>query len=164
MPFFEVSNHGRLRSITRSYKRPHPRNQAMVQTRTVTGRIIIPNMNNKGYLTLSTTRYGRRLVHRAVIESFVYGGAIPDGLIVCHKDGNPHNNKLDNLYAGTYIDNLNDSKRHGTYCLRPNAKLTYNDAKNIRKSTKTITELSKEYGVCFATVSLIKRNITWKHA
>jgi hypothetical protein len=162
MPFYEVSDFGSVRSKTRVYTRPHPRNKDMVQTRTVLGKPVVLNETSNGYLMLNTNRNGRRLIHRAVVESFIFNGCIPEGLIVCHKDGNRKNNHLSNLYAGTYVDNLNDSKRHGTYVLRPNHKLCPSRVMEIRVSQKPMSELAKQYGVSLTTISLIKRNKTWK--
>lgn len=44
------------------------------------------------------------LVHRAVWEAF--NGEIPEGYDIDHIDGNPHNNKLENLQAITRAENI----------------------------------------------------------
>ena len=53
------------------------------------------------------------LVHRVVWEAF--NGEIPEGLIIDHIDGNPHNNALDNLQAITHQDNLKKRNIDYTY-------------------------------------------------
>ena len=58
-------------------------------------------------LTLGVQRY----VHRLVIEAFV--GPIPSHLEVCHIDGDPSNNNLDNLKLGTSTENSADCIDHG---------------------------------------------------
>ena len=52
------------------------------------------------------------LLHRLVLENFV--GPCPDGMECCHNDGNPDNNRLDNLRWGTPSENSRDKIRHGT--------------------------------------------------
>lgn len=162
MPDYEVSDLGGIRSVTRVYSRPHPRNKSMTQTRTVLGKTIKPNMTTNGYLQLNAGRKGVRSIHRAVIESFVYAGPIPDGLIVCHKDGDRSNNRLENLYAGSYVDNRKDAEEHGTLCLRPNAKLSWSDVCEIRESNISANALSKKYGVSTTAILLVRKYATWK--
>lgn len=162
MPCYEVSNLGRIRSIDRVYERPHPRNPSLIQRRRLLGRVLKPNLTTNGYLQLSSTRHGTRSIHRAVVESFIFKGDIPDGLIVCHKDGNKTNNVLANLYAGTYIDNRNDAIEHGTLCLRPQAKLTWDDVCDIRASSLSTLDLSDKYRVSRSCIDMVKRHATWR--
>lgn len=41
-------------------------------------------------------------------------GPCPDGMEVCHNDGNPENNRVENLRYGTRSDNMRDKRKHGT--------------------------------------------------
>jgi hypothetical protein len=52
-----------------------------------------------------------RLVHRIVLEAFV--GPCPHGMETRHLDGNPMNNRLENLCWGTREQNWEDRRRHG---------------------------------------------------
>ena len=54
----------------------------------------------------------KRMVHRMVYE--VWGGGIPEGLQINHKDDNKNNNHVSNLYAGTQKENIADCIRNGT--------------------------------------------------
>ena len=54
-----------------------------------------------------------RYVHSLVAESFI--GPRPEGMEVCHNDGDPTNNHLDNLRYGTSSGNELDKVRHGTH-------------------------------------------------
>lgn len=69
-----------------------------------------------GHVALSTAtgRKLRRQIHRLVIAAFV-GPAPSDAHEVCHIDGNPGNNRAENLRWGTRSDNLRDAVRHGTH-------------------------------------------------
>jgi HNH endonuclease/NUMOD4 motif len=51
-------------------------------------------------------------VHRLVLEAFL--GPKPEGLICCHTNGNPADNRLANLRYDTYSANGLDSVLHGT--------------------------------------------------
>ena len=55
------------------------------------------------------------LVHRWIWEQA--NGPIPDGLFVCHRDDDPLNVNLDNLFLGTHSDNMQDmlAKGRGRY-------------------------------------------------
>lgn len=104
---YEVSNLGRVRSTDR-YRSDddYPLTGRMMrQVNTGDGR--------KGvtlYIDGLGTRY---LVHRLVLTTFV--GPCPEGSEACHGDGDPTNNRLDNLRWGTHLENEADKKRHGTH-------------------------------------------------
>lgn len=54
----------------------------------------------------------------------------------CHNDGNPVNNRLDNLRWDTHQENQRDALRHGrrkTGELSPNAKLSNQQVDEIRQ-------------------------------
>jgi hypothetical protein len=71
----------------------------------------------QGYRKLTFKPIGQRSkkrtvnVHRLVFETF--NGPLPAGRFVCHLDGDPQNNRLDNLALGTGRDNARDRTRHG---------------------------------------------------
>lgn len=79
-------------------------------------RLLKPFRTKRGYLSVTLRSPGKRkaaYVHRLLSEAFIPN---PDNKpFVCHKDGNPLNNSLDNLYWGTAKENLADAKRHGTW-------------------------------------------------
>lgn len=54
----------------------------------------------------------KKRVHRLVLEAFI--GLCPKGKECRHLDGNPSNNKLENLTWGTSKENASDQFRHGT--------------------------------------------------
>lgn len=86
--------------------------------------------------------------------------------MVCHKDNNPMNSNLDNLYWGTQSENMKQCKRDGRnkYLLssskHPQSKLTKKQVIKIRESESTHTELAKKYGVSRRTIDrIIRREI-----
>jgi hypothetical protein len=49
-------------------------------------------------------------VQRLVAWTFI--GPQPKGMLVCHRNGNEHDNRVSNLYYGTPCDNAQDRERH----------------------------------------------------
>lgn len=67
------------------------------------------------YLSLNGVRKGHR-VHTLVAAAFL--GPRPVGMsLVRHLNGDPFDNRVENLAYGTYSDNLEDSVAHGTHAM-----------------------------------------------
>lgn len=69
-----------------------------------------------GHIVVQLRRPGVReekRVHRLVLEAFF--GPCPDGMEGCHNNGNPSDNRLENLRWDTRSENIRDSVRHGTH-------------------------------------------------
>lgn len=102
---YEVSDHGRIRSLTRKDS----------TGRTRRGRVLRPDTYRGGYLRVSLALGGgvtRRSVHHLVLEAFF--GPCPDGMEGCHNNGVPNENRLSNLRWDTHPANVADSIRQGT--------------------------------------------------
>lgn len=80
----------------------------------------------KGYMIVSVKGVLKR-VHRLVLLAFI--GPCPEGMEVCHNDGNPGNNKLDNLRYGTHQENMKDRLLHNT-----SGNITAEQAREIREA------------------------------
>ena len=107
--FYEVSSHGRVRSIDRIH---HSR---AGYTQKYRGRMLRPNLTH-GYwgVTLSRdTIPSTRKVHHLVLEAFV--GPRPEGMEACHINGIRNDARLSNLRWGTHSSNTLDQVRHGTH-------------------------------------------------
>lgn len=98
-PGYEVSDHGRIRSkyLGKEWK------------------IRKPGVIQHGYHNISMRRDGKnytRTIHRLVLTAF---DRLPGPGEVCrHLDGNPQNNHINNLKWGTYKENTEDRRTHGT--------------------------------------------------
>lgn len=111
-----------------------------------------------------------RLVHRLVLE--VFFGPCPEGMECRHLDGNPGNNRLDNLAWGTKKENQADSRRHGTAYMLPGRKGEYRkiDERSAIEIRKLASEgvsrkaLSIRFGLGTSQVGRIVRRDHWKHA
>lgn len=116
--YFEVSDHGRVRGLDRSFVRADGRPLY------VKGRIRKPSLVRHGYLNIGIAKPGvpprTYLVHQLVLAAFV--GPCPEGLEVLHWDDNHGNNHLANLRYGTRSDNMRDAIRNGTSNLTVFAK------------------------------------------
>jgi hypothetical protein len=96
----------------------------------------------------------------------VFVGPAPSGHECCHRDGDPSNNDLANLYWGTPSQNRSDAVRHGTHCgLTPKPKkLTAEQVSNIRSEYGPYTSmrrLAASYGVSANMICLIINNQSW---
>lgn len=106
--FYEVSNHGAVRSLFRVVR---ARDGGQ---RDVPGRVLRPGMDPCGYHRVSLNAFGSRQtrkVHRLVLEAFV--GPCPDGMMACHNNGIRNDNRIENLRWDTGSSNMYDRVRHG---------------------------------------------------
>lgn len=74
------------------------------------GHILKSRLDHRGYLFVSLPGKHCARIHRLLAQTFL--GDIP-GQLVRHLDGNPLNNRLENLAWGTAQDNTDDRKAHG---------------------------------------------------
>lgn len=108
--YYQASSHGRVRSLDRTIQ---DKNGRSVRVR---GRILSPGTKAAGYHYVNLRRGGSgssQNVHTLVARTFL--GERPEGKIVCHTNGNPRDNRVDNLRYATYTDNLVDAIGHGTH-------------------------------------------------
>ena len=102
---YEVSDLGRVRSLPRTTVRS---NGAPF---TVRGRVLSPSTSNAGGYPLVNLGGRPRYVHQIVAEAFI--GPRPEGLEICHRDGDPTNNRPSNLRYDTSKANTADLIAHG---------------------------------------------------
>lgn len=107
---YEVSDQGRVRSLTRTIVdrlgRPSRRS----------GTILRPVASKFGHLNVALWKDGKSAspkVHRIVMAAFV--GPLPAGMETCHNNGDPTDNRLSNLRYDTRSSNSMDSVRHRTH-------------------------------------------------
>ena len=107
-------------------------------------------------------------VHKLIALAFIPN---PNNFsFVCHKDGNPDNNKVENLYWGTPKQNQADRIKHGTMCYGEQnslAKLNNNTVIILRKIYATNkfskTDLAEIAGVSLSSLSKMLTFQTWTH-
>lgn len=120
---------------------------------------------SKGYLCVSLSRNGHiktHAIHVLICEAF-YGQKISHGREVRHIDGNKDNNFPGNLDWGTSVDNWDDRRRlkRGIHADHHGAKLTEDQAQEIRFSALSQRALARRYSVSQSTIHYVKTGRTW---
>lgn len=165
---YMVSNLGRVWSIPFAYQRPEWR-KGTLQNVCVGGNFLrgrIRLQNDKPVCVLvslrdNTGKPHTKRVHRIVLESFI--GPAPKGTECCHYNGDPTDNRLENLRWDTRKRNQLDSVRHGTKQnppthygeTHPRATVADYELQKIREMEYRrglFSELAKEYGVAPITI------------
>lgn len=158
--FYEVSDHGRVRSLDRVIT------DTLGRVRRLKGQLRQPQVRPDGYVqvNLSSGEADVRYVHELVLTTFV--GPAPEGQECRHRDGARGNNCLVNLHYGTRVENQADRVAHGTD-LRGEAvygaKLNPDAVIEIRRSRARLDDLAEQYGVCRTTIKLARARKTWAH-
>jgi transposase len=133
------------------------------------GRAVSQWVDSRGYANVtiySVDGKKRFSVHVLVAEAF--HGARPDGMVCMHINGNPSDNKADNLMWGTQSENKAHELQHGTRYTgqkHHKAKLSDQDVVQIKldmASGMRNTDICKKYGISSATAAAIKVGRQWK--
>lgn len=134
-----------------------------------------PASKGKGYKVIHL-RVGTRklspLQHKLVLLAYV--GPRPDETYMArHLNGNPADNRLENLAWGTAVENAADARRHGTAVWIRNygerhgsAKLTEAQVFEIEQRARAgepRPALATEYGVSRECIRLIHTHRKWRH-
>lgn len=147
--YYEVSDHGRVRSLTRS--RYHK------------GRVLKPGDSGTGYAYVCLcVDYvtENRYVHRLVAEAFVpMANGKPE---VNHKNGLRSDNRVENLEWVTHSENSKHAYRElgrptSKGRIAPNRKLTVDQVRAIREDPRGHYELAALYGVGHTTIGNVKQ-------
>lgn len=161
---YEVSSLGRVRSVSRQVVgadgRVYPvvgKVRALVEGRRGAKRVPL-------YRNDKITIYS---VHRLVMAAFV--GPCPEGMEVCHNNGDAGDNRLVNLRYDTRSANHLDKRAHGTARWgvdNPRARLSEQDVRDIRAAYgagESQGRLAARFDTPQTNVSNIVRRKTWRH-
>jgi hypothetical protein len=138
--------------------------------RNISGKILKGIETRQGYLRLSLWHNKKVFsiaVHRMVAETFLDNKE--NKPIVNHIDGNPSNNRLENLEWSTIAENVQHAYSTGLAARGENStvsKLTEAEVLEIIECMKlgfTVAETAREFKVAAATISNIWNGNTWKH-
>lgn len=118
---YEVSNLGRVRSLDRLV--PHSIPGCLRKRK---GKVLAGYRKDQYYIRVilhDGTHGTTRTIHSIVADAFL--GPRPDGLNVLHNNGDPIDNRPENLRYGTQSENILDCVKHGnhtvasrTHCVR----------------------------------------------
>lgn len=126
-----------------------------------------PFINGNGYLTVCLCRNGKHVkkkVSYLVLLTFVSDR--PEGMEICHNDGNRLNDALINLRWATRKENHADKKNHGTHLHGEKvgtSKLRIDEVIDIKFGSLSGVEAAKKYKVSTTNVSKIRRGLIWAH-
>lgn len=140
---YEVSNLGRVRRA---------------------GRLLSPRLR-KGYLAAHFSERGVKRnapIHILVCEAF--NGPRPDMHVAAHSDGDPLNNRADNLRWATISENVLDRYQHGNPPSgegNANSKLTSEDVSFIRETALSVPKLALRFGVSETQIWRIRTGRSW---
>ena len=145
---YQASSLGRIRSLDRQVGTP-----GLVGGKFMKGRVLRPGPTKSGhlYVVLGHGAPGTP-VHQLIARTFI--GPRPDGTEVCHNDGDPTNNRIENLRYDTRTNNILDVYRAGKRW----RKLSLEDVKAILNEPPTVTgvSLAKKYGVSEQVISKVR--------
>jgi len=108
-------------------------------------RELTPSVDSGGYHQIRNGKFRQRR-HVLVLET--YHGPRPEGAVSRHLNGDPRDDRPENLAWGSQSENLLDSVRHGTH--RSGALITEKqraEIKQRRASGESGKSLAAEYGI-----------------
>jgi hypothetical protein len=150
--FYQISNLGRVKTL--NFK---------------VAKILKNSLDSRGYYQVKLKDRKSHLIHHLVMKNFVSEKPSPDHQ-VNHINGVKTDNYLENLEWVTRSQNMLHAYKLGlNYTLgkkgssHPNASITENDVKEIRKSNLTSKELGEKYNLSYKTICAIRAKKSWKH-
>ena len=166
--FYEVSSFGRVRSVDH-YTEPKIDSMGRRQPRTLMrGKIISQRKHQFGYWVVTLSKNNKvftRVVHRLVAEGFY--GARPKGNVIRHLNGNPEDNRVENLAYGTQKENMQDAIEQNTLEYgerRFNALHTNEEIKQLKRDLicgMTTGEAAKKYKMPQSQVWKVAMGRAW---
>lgn len=157
--FYEASETGLIRSVPRWIFQGNRWGQQMRCWRNMV--VLRQTANSRGYLGVTLQGNGRRItaaVHQLVALAFL--GPCPEGMEVCHNDGDQTDNRVEKLRYDTPSENVRDALRHGTFSAgirHYKYRMDIDEAAVLRLRSEgwTYERLAKQFGIGEATVGRI---------
>lgn len=158
---YRVSRKGEVHSCWSRHARPPRMTDTWLSLKSVRRR--------SGHLTANLSRAGKKLsrpIHRRVLEAWV--GPCPPGLICCHNNGLPWDNRVENLRFGTYKSNSDDALKHGRRSRGENSNSKLKEAevvqiRRLRAEGVPSRELADRFEVSRKNVEAIVSRRSWRH-
>jgi hypothetical protein len=119
-----------------------------------------------GHLYVFLSGRKKVYIHQAVLWAFV--GSCPPEQECRHVNGNPADNRLENLAWGTRLENANDKRLHGTQPRgerAATAKLVEADVRAIRATygSMSLRATARLYGVSHTAIRRAALGVKWAH-
>lgn len=158
---YQVSSFGNVRSLDRKIL-------SGGKEMFLNGKVLKKQLGTNGYLFVRLSKYSKvknYLIHRLVALTFMNTNSVL--LQVNHIDGDKGNNNVNNLEWCTPSENRKHAFANGLSnqigINHNNAIFTNSDVKNIRSSSKTAKELSKQYNCATTTIYAVKSRQNWNY-
>ena len=153
---YQVSSLGRVRSLPRMVPVLNSTSGEVAYARPCPGMILRQAVCDRaGHVSVHLGKYTRGIpVHQLVMLAF--HGAPPPGMEAMHLNGNPRDNRPENLRYGTHSENMIDMYRIG----KGNLKLTPEEVRQIRFGLYcgwSPRELAEAYGVSSSCIRAIMK-------
>lgn len=157
---YEASSTGLIRSVPRLIVQRNRWGKVMKCWRATV--VLRQTANPRGYLTVTLNREGRGKsgvrVHRLVALTFL--GPCPEGMQVCHNNGDQTDNRAENLRYGTPSENVHDALKHGTFSVgakhyKYRADIDEEEVLRLRAKGWTYRQLEDELGIGSGTIGRI---------
>lgn len=160
-PHYQVSNKGRVRST--GYWLEHGCKGGHMVRQYYPPRILSydSNTKTKHRRVCLCNADGKKRVSVHVLVARVFIGPCPEGMEVCHNDGNPENNCVENLRYDTRQENQRDKFRMRRF---DRQKLTEEDIVEIRKalaSGERTIDIANRFGVGRRQIYYIRSGQQW---
>lgn len=154
---YQVSDQGNVRSLDRIGYR-HKNGKAFKVT--LKGRVLRPGPSKTGHLYVVLGRKTHGIpVHQLVAKTFI--GPRPKGSDVRHLNGNPADNRLENLAYGNRTENILDVYKNGGRW----RTLNLEEVKQIKAriaAGDVQAQIARDFGISACTVWKIKfKRIYW---
>jgi predicted XRE-type DNA-binding protein len=160
--YYRVSNTGQIEFLWRYRKNGSKQNW-------IPWKILNPLCNWKYWHLFVKLNQRKFYIHRLVAQAFLWLDIDDWKMYVCHKDDNPLNNRVDNLFLWTCKDNHNDMVqkwRMAVNWMLPQTKLSKEIIEFIRDSKWKINQstLAKMFDISQPHISNIHNNKSRKYA
>lgn len=165
---YQVSSRGSVRTFW-DYATGHGRGARTLRDYPV--RVMRQAIGHAGHRRVMIGRGDTRAnqsVHRLVLLAFV--GPCPVGHVACHNNGDPSDNRPENLRWGTPSENTLDAVRHGTHSAhrgtaQKHSKLNDQLVRDIRatRGKKSSAAWADDIGCCRQLVDKVRAGKIWGH-
>lgn len=144
---YEVSSEGRVKGLHREVRTKGG------FTKFLESKVLRPSPRSSGYVAVTLSRSGTKttaFIHSLVCAAF-YGDR-PEGSEVRHLNGVPYDNRSDNVFWGTPVENSRDSKRHGVLeeALKTHCRWGHEFSEENTRKVKTATGVGRQCKTCIS--------------
>lgn len=168
---YQASNMGQVRSLSGMISRVCACGCGAVSSVVHHGRVLKHQYRGgkiKPYAVVDMDKTSRP-VHHLVLLAFV--GPRPEKAQGCHRNDNQLDNRLENLYWGSWHENRADAERNGVLKVNRGtkhgmARLTDEqvlEMRRLRATGMTCEEIGKRFGVGVEHAHAVVTGRTWKH-